>query len=102
MGTVTATRAQLSAICCLMSLMQMVLGSSITFWTRMTTRKEVKRVDLGKGCAGILMDPDGSRTFVGCTSANYVAVVDLKTLTVTGHLDVGGGPDGLAWAKRPQ
>ena len=65
------------------------------------SRKEVNRVNLGKGCAGILMDPDGSRAFVGCTAANYVAVVDLKTLTVTSHLDVGGGPDGLTWAKRP-
>lgn len=29
---------------------------------------------------------------------NYVAIVDLKTLEVTGHIDVGGEPDGLAWA----
>jgi hypothetical protein len=27
-----------------------------------------------------------------------VAVVDLKTLEVTGRIDVGGNPDGLAWA----
>jgi len=27
--------------------------------------------------------------------------VDLKTLEVTGHIDVGGEPDGLAWAVRP-
>jgi hypothetical protein len=54
------------------------------------SRKEVTRVSLGKGCAGILMDPDGSRAFVGCTAANYVAVVDLKTLKVTNHLDVVG------------
>jgi hypothetical protein len=37
------------------------------------SRKEVHRLSLGKGCAGILMDPDGSRVFVGCTAANYVA-----------------------------
>jgi YVTN family beta-propeller protein len=51
--------------------------------------------------AGILVDPDGSRAFIGCTADNYVAVIDLKTLTVSGHIDVGGGPDGLAWAARP-
>ena len=47
------------------------------------------------------MDPDGSRAFVACSADNYVAVIDLKTLEVTSHLDVGGVPDGLAWATRP-
>jgi len=62
------------------------------------SRKEFKRVRIGHGAAGILVDPDGSRAFVACTPDNYVAVVDLKTFEVTGHVDVGGGPDGLAWA----
>jgi YVTN family beta-propeller protein len=61
---------------------------------------ETKRVKLGRGAAGILMDPDGSRAFVACSADNYVAVIDLKTLEVTSHLDVGGVPDGLAWAIR--
>ena len=59
---------------------------------------QVKKLEIGHGAAGILMDRDGSRAFVACTPDNYVAIVDLKTLEVTGHLDVGGGPDGLAWA----
>jgi YVTN family beta-propeller protein len=46
------------------------------------------------------MDPDGSRAFIACTPDNYVAVLDLKALEVTGHIDVGGEPDGLAWAIR--
>lgn len=62
------------------------------------TRKEVKKVNIGHGAAGILVDPDSSRAFIGCTADNYVAVVDLKTWQVTGHIDVGGGPDGLAWS----
>jgi len=62
------------------------------------SRKEIKRIKLGKGAAGILMDPGGSRAFVACSADNYIAVIDLKTLEVTGHLDVGGVPDGLAWA----
>ena len=64
------------------------------------SRKEIKRLKIGHGAAGILMDPNGSRAFVACTADNYVIVVDIKTLEVTGHIDVGGGPDGLAWAVR--
>ncbi|WP_283247190.1 hypothetical protein [Corallococcus exiguus] len=37
---------------------------------------------------------------MSCTPDNDVAVIDLKTLEVTGHIDVGGRPDGLAWAVR--
>ena len=65
------------------------------------SRKEIKRLKPGHGAAGILMDPLGSRAFVACSADNYVAVVDLKTLEVTRHIDVGGIPDGLAWAIRP-
>lgn len=65
------------------------------------TRKEFKRLAIGHGAAGILMDPEGHRAFVSCGPDNYVAVIDLGTLAVTGHLDVGGEPDGLAWAVRP-
>lgn len=64
------------------------------------TRREVKRVKLGRGAAGIQMDPDGSRAFVACSPDNYVAVVNLKSLTVTGRIDAGPEPDGLAWATR--
>jgi DNA-binding beta-propeller fold protein YncE len=65
------------------------------------THAQVKRVNIGHGAAGILVDTDGSRAFIGCTGDNYVAVIELKTMTVSGHIDVGGGPDGLAWAVRP-
>jgi YVTN family beta-propeller protein len=65
------------------------------------SQKEIKRLKVGNGAAGILMDPDGSRAFVACSADNYVAVIDLKTLEVTRHMDVGGVPDGLAWAIRP-
>jgi DNA-binding beta-propeller fold protein YncE len=65
------------------------------------SRKEFKRVAIGHGAAGILMDSDGTRAFVACSPDDYVAILDLKTLAVTGHLDVGGNPDGLAWAVRP-
>jgi YVTN family beta-propeller protein len=65
------------------------------------SRKEFKRVAIGHGAAGILMDSDGTRALVACSPDDYVAILDLKTLAVTSHLDVGGNPDGLAWAVRP-
>jgi DNA-binding beta-propeller fold protein YncE len=61
-------------------------------------RKESKRVAMGHGAAGILMQPDGARAFIACGPDNYVAVLDLKTLEVVGHIDAGGEPDGMAWA----
>ncbi|MGC4035531.1 MAG: YncE family protein [Chitinophagaceae bacterium] len=64
------------------------------------TRKEIKRLKLGKGAAGILMDPNGARAFVAVSADNYIAIIDLKTLQVTGKLDVGGTPDGMAWASQ--
>ena len=64
------------------------------------TRRQIRRLSLGHGAAGILMQPDGSRAYVACSSDNYVAVIDLKTLKVIGHIDPGKGPDGMAWAVR--
>lgn len=63
-----------------------------------STRKEIKRIKLGHGAAGIVMQPDGARAFVACSPDNYVTVIDLKSLEVAGHIDVGQEPDGLAWA----
>jgi YVTN family beta-propeller protein len=64
------------------------------------TRKTIKRIPVGHGAAGILMQPDGLRVFVACTPDNHVAVIDLKSLNVVGHIDAGDNPDGLAWAAR--
>ena len=62
------------------------------------TRKPIKQIKVGHGAAGIQMQPDGARAFVACTPDNYVSVIDLKTLEVTGKIDVGAEPDGLAWS----
>ena len=64
------------------------------------THKVVKELSLGGGAAGILIAPDGSRAFVAVSSADRVAVVDLKTLEVTAQIDSGKQPDGMAWAVR--
>jgi DNA-binding beta-propeller fold protein YncE len=63
-------------------------------------RRVVKRIPLGTGAAGILMRPDGAVAYVGCTPDNYIAIVNLKSLDVVGHIDAGKQPDGLAWAVR--
>jgi len=64
------------------------------------SRKEVKQLSLGGGSAGILVDPDGSRAFVAVSGGNKVAIIDLKTLSVTGEIAPLGQPDGMAWAVR--
>jgi DNA-binding beta-propeller fold protein YncE len=64
------------------------------------TRSEKKRVKTGQGAAGIQMQPDGSHAYIGCTPDDYVAIIDLKSFEVTGHIDAGKQPDGLAWAIR--
>ena len=63
-------------------------------------RKVIRRVKLGRGAAGILIQPDGSRAFVAVSPDNKVAVIDLKTLQVTGSIAPGEGPDGMAWVGR--
>ncbi len=63
-------------------------------------RKPVKRIPVGHGAAGILMQPDGSRAFVACSPDGYVAVIDLHSLEVAARIQIGHDPDGLAWASR--
>jgi YVTN family beta-propeller protein len=64
------------------------------------TRRELKRLNIGRGAAGIQMQPDGALAYVACTPDDYVAVIDLKSLQVAGHIDAGRQPDGLAWVVR--
>lgn len=65
-----------------------------------SSRDVIKRTSLGHGCAGILVSPDGSVAYVAVSPDSYVAVVDLKTYSVTGRIPTGKGPDGMAWAAR--
>ncbi len=64
------------------------------------SQKEVKRLTIGHGSGGVLMEPGGARAFVACSGDAYVAVIDLKTLSISGHIEAGGNPDGLAWAAQ--
>jgi YVTN family beta-propeller protein len=65
-----------------------------------STRQVLKRIPIGHGSGGVLVQPDGRRAFVACGPDNYVAVIDLSSLAVTGQIQAGGEPDGLAWALR--
>ena len=64
------------------------------------SHKEIKKLDLGGGSAGILMVPGSARAFIAVSGQNKVAAIDLKALEVTGYIETGKGPDGLAWAER--
>jgi len=74
-------------------------GPDVTVIDR-ASRKIVKRIPVGHGAAGMIMQPDGARAFVACSPDGYVAVIDLQSLEVVGHVEVGAGPDGLAWVTR--
>ena len=61
-----------------------------------SSHKVIKRVNLGKSAAGILIVPDGSRAYVALTAEGKVAIVDLKSFSKTGEIATGGkGPDGM-------
>ena len=60
--------------------------------------KEIKKLNVGQG-AGIMMDKEGNRAFISCTPNNYIVVFDLKSLTETTRLEIGGRPDGMAIAE---
>ena len=64
------------------------------------SKRVAKRLKIGTGAAGIVMQPNGTRAFVACSPDDYVAVIDLKTRDVVGKIDAGGEPDGMAWAVR--
>ncbi len=76
------------------------LGGSELVFVDVASRKVIKRLKIGTGAAGIVMQPDGTRAFVACSPDDYVAVIDLKTMEVVGKIDAGGEPDGMAWAVR--
>jgi DNA-binding beta-propeller fold protein YncE len=71
-------------------------GSALVIFDA-ATHQEVKRLASIHGSGGIQMQPDGSRAYVACGRDGYVAVIDLKTLEMTGRIDIPS-PDGLAWA----
>lgn len=64
------------------------------------SKKELQRLKLGRGCAGILMSPIEPKAYIACSADNYIAVIDLKSLKMIGKFEVGGTPDGMCWASQ--
>jgi YVTN family beta-propeller protein len=64
------------------------------------TRKVWKRVAVGAVPVGILITPDGQRAFVASTQANKVSVINLADGVITGIIEPGREPDGLAWVDK--
>lgn len=76
------------------------LGSNTLLILDATSRKEMKRLNIGRQPEGILIPPDGGHAYVAVAGEKAVAVLDLKTLEVTARISTGNGPDGMAWAVR--
>lgn len=76
------------------------LGTGDLVFLDVQARQEIKRISVGRGCAGILIPPDGSRAFVAVSRDDKIAIVDLKTMAVTGQIATGKGPDGMAWKTK--
>ncbi|WHZ08703.1 MAG: YncE family protein [Cytophagales bacterium] len=67
------------------------------FFFDVASQKEIKKINIGRGGAGVLIDTDGTRAFIGCSPDDYVAVVDIKKMELVNKISLGT-PDGLAWA----
>jgi YVTN family beta-propeller protein len=64
------------------------------------SRKPFKTLTMAGSSEGLLMSPDGTHAYTTLNGRDSVAVIDLKTFTVTGEVKTGRSPDGLAWASR--
>lgn len=71
------------------------------------TRKEIKRIkDVGFALHHVLISPDGLHAYVSAkghretATPNNVAIIDLKTLEISGYITTGDRAEGLAWAPR--
>jgi DNA-binding beta-propeller fold protein YncE len=49
----------------------------------------IKRIKLGAKVQPILVVPDSSRAYVGVNGESTVAIIDLKTMELTGRIPIG-------------
>ncbi|HYC53102.1 MAG TPA: hypothetical protein VEB19_18505 [Gemmatimonadaceae bacterium] len=65
------------------------------------TRNEIGRISFAAGGPqGITITPDGRYALQSLSRQGRVAIVDLMTRAVVGHLAVGDTPDGIAYTRR--
>jgi YVTN family beta-propeller protein len=64
------------------------------------TYRELARIPFaGAGPQGITVTPDGRYAFLSLSTESRVAVIDLNTRTVVGHVAAGPTPDGVVYAS---
>lgn len=76
------------------------LGNNALVVVDAVSRKVVKRLNPGRQPEGVLISPDGAHAYVAVAGEKNIAILDLKTLEVSGRIPTGAGPDGMAWAVR--
>jgi DNA-binding beta-propeller fold protein YncE len=62
------------------------------------THRELARLSFaGAGPQGIAIAPNGRHAFLSLSAQSRVAIIDLQTRTVVGHVDAGPAPDGVVY-----
>lgn len=64
--------------------------------TDSAARKEIKKIQLESVPLGIVFSKDGKIAFVTVVQSDYVLKIDLEKGEVTGKVEIGQGPDGIA------
>ena len=62
-------------------------------------RKEIKRMKVGDHPHALLVAPDGLHAYVSNEGGNDVAIIDLKTIELSGRITTGDGPEAMAWTE---
>lgn len=62
-----------------------------------STRKEIKRIDVGAGGEGVFMDPVRPRAYYAVSAGNKLVVIDTNTLNVIKEIHGLMNPDGMDW-----
>jgi DNA-binding beta-propeller fold protein YncE len=65
------------------------------------SHREIARLDFeGAAPQGITITPDGRYAFLSLSQQSRVAIIDLASNTVAGHLDAGPTPDGVVYVPQ--
>jgi DNA-binding beta-propeller fold protein YncE len=62
-----------------------------------TSHQIVKSVPLGKGCEPIFLEPYGKYILIGVTNENFIAEIDIATMSISRKIVSGKGPDAMVW-----
>jgi DNA-binding beta-propeller fold protein YncE len=74
-------------------------GHELRILDRATHRELARLPFAGGGPQGVTITPDGRFAFLSLSAQNRVAVIDLQSRTVVGHVDAGPAPDGVVFVS---